>query len=70
MQNNNDSDMHTINLRDVLVIKMFLEKAMRTDKFILPVERDSIIHLHTKLTNIINDIDIMKKQKDDQKQQL
>ena len=49
------SDMKNLYIKDLIILKQFLEKALR-DKFLLACEEKSAHELHTKLKNIIDEV--------------
>jgi len=45
-------DMNNLNIKDLMILKMFLEKATRSQLF-LPTEEHTVAIVRTKLDNII-----------------
>lgn len=54
-------NMAALTLKDLMIMKMFLEKALRADIF-LSSEKPSVTILHTKLTNLINNVATLHKE--------
>jgi hypothetical protein len=56
-----EENMRALSLKDIVILKMFLEKANRAGIF-LETEKQSVAIVHTKLTNLIQDV--AKKQEE------
>ena len=67
-QNSNQKNMSGLVLKDLAILKMFLEKGLRANIF-LSTEKKSVTIIHTKLSNIINTV-IDKIQSDQIKSQV
>ena len=52
----NNSQKIDITVVDIIVTKQFLEKALRTDDFVIPEERPILLGLHYKYQNILTQL--------------
>lgn len=59
-----EENMSSLNIKDIVLLKMFLEKATRENLF-LETEKFSVNIVHTKLTNLVNEV--AKKQEEEKK---
>ena len=50
-----EENMSALSLKDILILKMFLEKASRAGIF-LETEKQSVAIVHQKLSNLIQDV--------------
>jgi hypothetical protein len=50
-----NEDMRSLSLKDLMIVKMFLEKGTRENLF-LETEKMSVKIVHTKINNLINDV--------------
>lgn len=60
----NGENMNALTIKDIVLLKMFLEKGTRENIF-LETEKPSVTMVHTKLTNLVNEV--MEKQKEIEK---
>lgn len=59
-----EENMSSLNIKDIVLLKMFLEKGTRENLF-LETEKLSVTIVHTKLTNLVNEV--AKKQEEERK---
>ena len=57
-----EENMSSLNIKDIVLLKMFLEKGTRENLF-LETEKFSVSIIHTKLTNLVNEV--AKKQEEE-----
>ena len=61
-QTGGTENMSALSLKDLMIMKMFIEKANRSDLF-LETEKPSVTIVYTKLSNLIKAVEKLQKQK-------